>query len=115
MLLTKLTPIQLLAARYHLAAFDPAQPYMLSLQDPADPLNDLGRKAFGFKHIRATFAQLHRHILSFQFIEKDPCKSMLGELVGPCYEAYQKRREIAEAFGRAALVERELGDGLDGN
>jgi DNA polymerase sigma len=83
---------------------DVAQPYMLCLQDPADPLNDLGHKAFGFKHIKKTIMELRRTLLT---LEKAPAKmdiSWLDEFVGPCYEAYKARREIAEAFGRAALT-----------
>ena len=33
------------------------KPYLLCLQDPADPTNDLGRKAYAIKHIQQVFGQ----------------------------------------------------------
>ncbi|KAL8699805.1 MAG: hypothetical protein Q9224_001258 [Gallowayella concinna] len=38
------------------------RPYLLSLQDPADPTNDLGRNAYAIKHIQKTFATARQSI-----------------------------------------------------
>jgi non-canonical poly(A) RNA polymerase PAPD5/7 len=79
---------------------------MLVLQDPADPLNDLGRKAFGYKHIRATISKLKRQLdHTMTMGPPRPDFSLLNEFVGPCYEAYKGRRAIAEAYGQAAVAE----------
>jgi len=49
---------------------DKIQPYRLYLQDPANPLNDLGLKCYGIKHIRTTFwhtlTQLRRDMVRFE-------------------------------------------------
>lgn len=39
------------------------EPYLLCLQDPADPNNDLGRKSYAIKHIQATFAMARETML----------------------------------------------------
>ena len=38
-------------------------PWLLCLQDPADPVNDLGKKAYQIKHIQATFKVLREAII----------------------------------------------------
>jgi hypothetical protein len=78
---------------------------MLVLQDPADPLNDLGRKTFGYKHIRATIMSIQRNLNWRLKRVMDPEISLLSDLVGPSYEAYKGRRAMAEAYGRAALAD----------
>jgi DNA polymerase sigma len=99
-----LTRHQAHVARTRIGAIDETQPYLLCLQDPADPLNDLGRKAFGFKHIKQTIVELHRRLLKLEKVPVDSDISWLDDFVGPCYDAYKGRRAIAEAFGRTALA-----------
>lgn len=41
---------------FKIGATNPLEPYLLSLIDPADATNDLGRKASGIKHIIATIS-----------------------------------------------------------
>ncbi|KAL9597157.1 MAG: hypothetical protein Q9219_005323 [cf. Caloplaca sp. 3 TL-2023] len=48
----------------YIAKIKPQQPYLLCLQDPADPSNDLGRKAWMIKHIQATFALVRNKMMS---------------------------------------------------
>ena len=38
-------------------------PWLLCLQDPADPVNDLGKKAYRIKHIQATFMVLREAMI----------------------------------------------------
>ena len=38
-----------------LGPHNPQKPYLLFLQDPANPVNDLGRKAYGIKHVQYVF------------------------------------------------------------
>ncbi len=40
------------------------KPYLLSLQDPADATNDLGRKAYAIKHIQRLFDQARTDIMA---------------------------------------------------
>lgn len=87
------------------------QPYLLCLQDPADPLNDLGRKGYGWKHIQTTIKVLRGAIK--QALKPDaqhageytkgPVQSVIARAVGPCFNAYQKRRAITEAYGQKIL------------
>ena len=53
-----------LAGRERIVHTDLRRPYLLCLQDPADPTNDLGSKSFAIKHIIATFRHLHRVLQS---------------------------------------------------
>ena len=39
-----------------LELYQPQKPYLLFLQDPANPVNDLGRKAYGIKHVQYIFS-----------------------------------------------------------
>lgn len=87
------------------------QPYLLCLQDPADPLNDLGRKGYGWKHIQTTIKVLRGVITktmssSVQQNSKDlkaPAQSIIARAVGPCFKAYEARRAITEAYGQEIL------------
>lgn len=55
---------EVLAGRCKIAHRDPHRPYLLCLQDPANPNNDLGCKSVAIKHIIATFRHLHHVLLS---------------------------------------------------
>ena len=93
------------------------QPYLLCLQDPADPLNDLGRKANAIKHVQKTMESMA------QFLGQDlghytsarakgtvkPGTSRLISLVGRCHESYFERRKKMESFGLEVLKARERG------
>ncbi|KAL8862626.1 MAG: hypothetical protein Q9178_001124 [Gyalolechia marmorata] len=46
-----------------MAKLNPLRPYLLCLQDPADPKNDLGRRAYAIKHIQETFAVSRRSMV----------------------------------------------------
>jgi non-canonical poly(A) RNA polymerase PAPD5/7 len=99
---------QYLEGLHRLALIDPMQPYLLCLQDPADPLNDLGRKAYGWKHIQATFKTLRGSIDQQMANSRlEGWKgSIIAKAVGPCFEAYKARRAITEAYGQE-ILERE--------
>ncbi|TLD18333.1 hypothetical protein E2P81_ATG12128 [Venturia nashicola] len=94
-----------------LALIDHMQPYLLCLQDPADPLNDLGRKGYGWKHIQTTIRVLKGAIMQAMDIvakqkeenSKTPVQSVIARAVGPCLKAYEARRAITEAFGQKIL------------
>jgi hypothetical protein len=72
---------------------------MLVLQDPADRFNDLGRKAFAWRHIQATFVAA-RDALLRDINAKEPPESLLKELVGGCEEVFGPKREAAKMYAR---------------
>ncbi|KAB2580058.1 Non-canonical poly(A) RNA polymerase protein Trf4-1 [Lasiodiplodia theobromae] len=74
------------------------QPYLLSIRDPADATNDLGRKTFGWKHLQATFKTLNEVLR--QKLEKNDGSLLLKPLVGTSFELMEARREKIAAFGR---------------
>lgn len=87
-----------------LALIDHMQPYLLCLQDPADPLNDLGRKGYGWKHIQTTVKVLRGVMLQAMDSQaKVPAKSVIARAVGPCFKAYEARRAMTEAYGQEIL------------
>ncbi|QDS71778.1 hypothetical protein FKW77_009297 [Venturia effusa] len=94
-----------------LALIDHMQPYLLCLQDPADPLNDLGRKGYGWKHIQTTIKVLRGAISQAMSLNalhangnpKVPIQSVLARAVGPCFKAYEVRRAMTEAYGQKIL------------
>ena len=71
-------------------------PYMLTLRDPANPMNDLGRKTTGIKHIQATFRQL---AMDLKQREKSTAQAtLLAPLVGPFDVNHQEHRKIMHEF-----------------
>ena len=90
--------------------FDPQQPYLLCLQDPANPLNDLGSKSYSIMHVQETFRQasekLKRMIEFWDTMHTDERKvwpgSLLDALVGAYYGHFVERRRIlANGAGQA--------------
>jgi non-canonical poly(A) RNA polymerase PAPD5/7 len=79
--------------------------FMLCLQDPADRTNDLGRKAFAWRHVAATMAHALRRLRRLARLCDDGRAPafLLGELVGPCARMLAWRRRAARRFGRALL------------
>jgi DNA polymerase sigma len=85
------------------------QLFLLTLQDPADRSNDLGRKSFAWNHIQATFKAAHEMLLK-AVNAPEPPKSMLEGLVGGCHEAFSEERRMAEAFGQRILAGGDVSD-----
>jgi non-canonical poly(A) RNA polymerase PAPD5/7 len=71
---------------------------MLSLRDPADKTNDLGRKGIAIKHVQATFDSLYEQLV--MDLESNTRPSLLAPLVGTSYMLNRKRRERLEAHGK---------------
>ncbi|KAI4915093.1 hypothetical protein J4E90_005131 [Alternaria incomplexa] len=85
----------------------PLPSYMLSLRDPADETNDLGRKGIAIKHVQATFRDLHKNLLLDVKFNKRA--SILSPLVGASYMLQLERRRKLQNYGRE-WVEREQKD-----
>ncbi|KAF2993131.1 hypothetical protein E8E13_000536 [Curvularia kusanoi] len=75
----------------------PLPQWMLTIRDPADETNDLGRKAVAWKHIQATWKSLLTSLM--RATEQNTCISLLGGLVGPIYIQQQAHRKILAAYG----------------
>lgn len=81
------------------------QRYMLCLQDPADPFNDVGKKSFAIKDVQTTLQFLHADMsarLEGETLRKDQPKRlepMLRRLVGRCDQIYDEARTKLELFG----------------
>ena len=83
---------------------DKFQPYRLYLQDPANPLNDLGLKCYGIKHIREIF----RHMLArlrhdmIQFEQKPGLfenGGLLRSVIGGQFDRLEQSRARDSAKG----------------
>jgi DNA polymerase sigma len=87
---------------------DQLQPFLLCVQDPADPLNDLGHKAFGIKHIKETLSQLHRDLQTSIALRPLEPYIVLQSCLADAYSTIRKRRALIEGFvpGQAAAGER---------
>ena len=70
---------------------------MLSLRDPADETNDLGRKGIAIKHVQATFRSLLRQLQQDVKINTRP--SILAPLVGSSYMLNEPRRHKLVHYG----------------
>lgn len=76
---------------------------MLSLRDPADETNDLGRKGVAIRHFQATCRSLYQHV---EYNTKTNTRaSLLGPLVGPSYQLNNARRRKLEAYGRRLMTQ----------
>ncbi|KAL8737765.1 MAG: hypothetical protein Q9181_001355 [Wetmoreana brouardii] len=87
---------------------DPRQPYLLCLQDPADPSNDLGIKAYAIKHIQKVFARARSVIIrqmeswdSGAIERSDDMKrvALLGALVQANYRLFSSNRDKISRYG----------------
>ena len=87
-----------------LRMIDQTKPYLLCLEDPGDSTNDLGRKAYGWKHIQETFRILFKSLKYHTSTEKEEeSSSYLVTLIGTAELAYAPRRRIAQEYGDSVL------------
>lgn len=99
------------AAQHLVSRRKPWQPYLLCLQDPATPTNDLGRKSHAIKHILKTIKFLNDALIyNLQNLSDAQRKgkpyeheSLLLPIVGRCHEVYRERRIRIEEYGREVL------------
>ncbi|KAL8979570.1 MAG: hypothetical protein Q9205_005126 [Flavoplaca limonia] len=95
-----------------MAKLNPLRPYLLCLQDPADPKNDLGRKAYAIKHIQKTFAVARRSLLeAMEVWNRQSNKSftsvgLLDALVHANYWNFQSDRTRLARFPHLGLHNR---------
>lgn len=92
---------QSLFARHHLAIPHPKKPYILHLQDPAEPYNNLGRSALAIKDIQATFTKLYDD-LTWEMQDPDRRKdatTLLKSFVGQCERHFDEMRIPVDLWG----------------
>jgi len=101
----------ILHGQARIARVNEVRPYLLCMQDPANPLNDLGAQAYNIKHVQALFrvARTKLLILFQKFDHLPPLKdqynrwsqtAMLDPLVGADYRWFQSRRARIAQWGR---------------
>lgn len=101
-----------------LKPYNPRKPYLLFLQDPANPVNDLGRKAYGIKHVQCILRHFSEKLKeSMRRYDEEPIKmhyslrttGFLGNLLEANYESLEfNRRGVRSWLGkRKAALEHE--------
>ena len=94
----------LLGGQMRIGRVRPEQPYLLCLQDPANPVNDLGARCHAIKHILETIKLMHTELVrSMEEYDQadtesksrdgDTRESLLMPLVGRSHEIYAERRK----------------------
>jgi hypothetical protein len=87
------------------------RPYLMCLQDPADPFNDLGCHAAAIKHVQATFATLRLKIKSSMDLYESRTGgapfSLLEPLLAGNYRLFEKKRKKLQTLGEG-LMERPV-------
>ncbi|OAG11389.1 uncharacterized protein CC84DRAFT_1064587, partial [Paraphaeosphaeria sporulosa] len=86
-----------LKAKLDAGTTKPLPNYVLSLRDPADETNDLGRKATSILHAQATLRYLIANIIENLNANNRP--SLLAEIVGEVYARDRVRRERLTEHG----------------
>jgi non-canonical poly(A) RNA polymerase PAPD5/7 len=89
------------AAQYRIGRSNPEQPYLLCMQDPASPINDLGGTCHAIKHILQTIKAMHANLVrAMEEHDRTPPidrpkgeTSFLLPLVGRSHELYAERRQ----------------------
>ncbi|KAL8852238.1 MAG: hypothetical protein Q9221_002840 [Calogaya cf. arnoldii] len=87
-----------------MAKLNPLRPYLLCLQDPADPKNDLGRRAYAIKHIQRTFADARRSMLEAMDVwdrQSNKCFTSVGLLDALVHANYRHFQSERTKLGRS--------------
>lgn len=97
------------AGQWSIGQRRPFQPYLPCIQDPANPLNDLGRKMNAIKHIVATLGQVRTELRGrLERAERGELgegESLLEPAVGRIHEVYFERRRRVEEYGLEKIRE----------
>lgn len=96
------------AGQYRIGRLQPEQPYLLSMQDPDNAINDLGATCHAIKHILQSIKAMHSDLVH-AMNEHDRAPpgdrpkgemSLLLPLVGRSHELYAERRQRLEDWNR---------------
>lgn len=93
------------AGQWRLCQWNELQPYLLTIQDPANPNNDLGARAHAIKHIIATFVRLRADLKHWtrRTTGHEKYKPFLSTIVGRPDLLYRNQRQILRDYGRTAM------------
>lgn len=84
--------------------------YLMCLQDPANPYNDLGSNAAAIKHVKATFATLATKMRTAMQLFEDrdaeryPPFSLLEPCLGGNYQNFEQKRQLLNRIGGKMTV-----------
>ena len=77
------------------------QRYLLSIYDPADTFIDMGSKAYGIKHIQASFRSAYQSLANLEAKRKSGQwvgeAGILGSVLGGDYTKFVEKRRLAVA------------------
>jgi non-canonical poly(A) RNA polymerase PAPD5/7 len=104
------------AGQLRIGRLRPEQPYLMCLQDPSNPTNDLGMRCHAIKHIQETLKVMHADLLrsmeeydqgspDSKLRDGEPRESLLMPLIGRAHELYAERRQRMVAGKPKALPE----------
>ena len=75
--------------------------YLLSIYDPANIIIDMGSKAYGIKHIQASFKSAYRSLADLEFKRKSGLwvgeAGILGSVLGGDFTKFVEKRRLAIA------------------
>lgn len=105
------------AGRKKISRISKSRPYLMCLQDPANPFNDLGVRAVAIKHVQATFKALGNQLkdaIDKYASGKDGSiargtrsLSLLDMFVGGNYDVFKQKRRRLQRVGEG-LVEQPV-------
>lgn len=93
------------------------RPFLLCLQDPADPTNDLGCRSYAIKQVQAVFRSARKRIeqamreweAMTQSERQNVNKGCLDPLVGACYAGFEEHRSLVKRIiGQAKGITQHL-------
>ncbi|KAK3110097.1 hypothetical protein LTR53_015970 [Teratosphaeriaceae sp. CCFEE 6253] len=91
------------AGQWAMGVVRPLQPYLLCVQDPADPRNDLGRKSNAVKHFVVVCGQLRPRLRDRKDLSVAGIQRLLNHIVSSTAVLDSGRRERIEAYGKEVL------------
>lgn len=86
-----------------IARIHPRQPFLMCLQDPADPTNDLGKLSFRIKHIQALLKEVLANLRDAIWTSDSQPQSgaLLRRMVGADYRYFEhQRKRLTQSIGR---------------
>jgi non-canonical poly(A) RNA polymerase PAPD5/7 len=104
------------AGRWQICRKSEFMPYLLCLQDPVDPTNDLGKKSYAIKHIVRSIEGMRNQLYKAMSQREDALRKgeqpmstpYLKRIVGVCQSVYWKRRKRLEDVGNGVLKGKTL-------
>ena len=86
---------------YGYSRYPITQRYLLSIYDPANASIDMGSKAYGIKHIQASFKSAYKRLADLESIRKSGGwvgeAGILGSVLGGDYTKFVEKRRLAVA------------------